>query len=427
MRHLTFIAMILSAKAAMAQPNVLLVIADDMGLNASPCHTQGSDMVKMPTLAGLCAQGMVFENAYAAPTCSPSRATMMTGRYGARTEIGGVLTRDNPGALDDDEETLFDLMNAQGYANALIGKWHLTSNGRDYTHPGRLGVSHYFGLFSGGVQDYRDWTAIEDGTPVAMTTYTTTALTDRAVDWVGAQDDPWFLWLAYNAPHTPFHAPPEALHDAADLPPDPASIRANPGRYYFAALQALDTELGRLLGTLDRQERENTVVIFVGDNGTPARAIGRDARGRLKGSLYEGGVNVPLVIAGPSVMPGRSEALANTTDLFATILDLASGRSDAEDSISLTPILTGKTGDRTHAYVEQFSQAEPRGAGRLGWAIRDARYKLLQLDGRDPLLFDLQSDPAEETNLLDGRLPGMQRIADELASAKNDLLRVRTP
>ncbi len=423
MRHLTLLALMMSAPAAVAQPNVLLVIADDMGLDASPCHAQGSDLVRMPVLADLCTKGMVFENTYAAPTCSPSRALMMTGRHGVRTGLGAVLTRDNPGALADEEDTLFDRMNAQGYASAVIGKWHLTSDSRDYAHPSRLGVSHYFGLFSGGVRDYSDWTAIDDGAPVAMTTYTTSALTDRAVDWVGTQDDPWFLWLAYNAPHTPFHRPPDDLHDFADLSGDEASIRANPAPYYFAALQALDTELGRFLGSLDVAERDNTVVMFVGDNGTPSRAMGRDTRGRLKGSLYEGGVNVPLVITGPGVMAGHSEDLVNTTDLYATILELVGARSDAEDSISLMPILTGGTGARTHAYVEQFSQAEPRGAGRLGWAIRDARYKLLQLDGQDPLLFDLQGDPQEQTNLLDGSMPGMQRIADELGAAKEALLR----
>ncbi|MEM7056306.1 MAG: sulfatase-like hydrolase/transferase [Pseudomonadota bacterium] len=409
MRTLLFVTFLLFGQAAHAATNILLVIADDMGVDASPCHAEGSDLVRMPNLTQLCRTGMVFNNAYAAPTCSPTRATIMTGRYGFRTGIGGAIRPTNTVTLADTEISLFDVLNeTTDYASAIIGKWHLSSNATDYAHPSRLGVTHFFGIFSGGIKDYYDWTAVEADTTgnrnVQIDTYATTEISNRAIDWIAGQSTPWFLWLAYNAPHAPFHVPPADPHAFGNLTTDTQAIRRNPQAHYFAALEALDRELGRVLASMDTDTRANTVVVFMGDNGTPGQIRRSSGNAdRAKGSIYDGGTRVPVVFSGPGVKAGRTDALMNSTDLYATILALAGASSAAEDSIDQNPVLRGAAqGPRKYAYIEHFSDGEIRGKGSLGWAVRDARYKLVRRKGHPEELYDLSEDVDERRDLLSG-------------------------
>lgn len=410
------------AQQSVAAPNILLVIADDMGVDASPCHNAQS-IARMPNLEALCDDGMVFENAYSAPLCSPTRATILTGKYGSRTGVGAAVSRASGNSLSSSETTLFDHLNATQYSSAVIGKWHLSADSRALDHPADLGVGHFFGSFSGGVKSYDDWQAVENGRRVRVSNYATSELTDKAIDWISGQDSSWFLWLAYNAPHSPFHLPPRDLHSFSNLTGTEADIRRNTDQYYFAALEALDTEFGRLLDTLDPDERDNTIIIFMGDNGTPSQAVDRSLRSRAKGSLYEGGVNVPLVISGHTYNSGRTDALVNTTDLFATILDLADTPQNAPDSISLVPILQNEKGARDYAYVEHFSDTKPRGSGKLSWAIRDQRYKLIAAEGESPALYDLLRDPSERSDLLKSPTAENRQIATGLEMARTELLR----
>jgi len=411
----------LVAQQSAASPNVLLVIADDMGVDVSPCYSEKT-LARMPNLEALCGNGVVFENAYSAPLCSPTRATIMKGNYGFRTGVGSVPSREGGGGLSKHEESLFDRLNDANYSSALIGKWHLSANALALDHPQDLGVDYFFGPLGGGLKDYEKWTAVENGRRVSVSNYATSELSDRAIDWIADQQSPWFLWLAYNAPHTPFHLPPDDLHSFDGLSGTERDRKRNSDSYYFAALEALDTEFGRVLDSLSEQELKNTVVIFLGDNGTPTQVLGRDSRGRGKGSLYEGGVHVPLVVSGKGVDEDRSDALVNTTDMFATILTLAGTNSDAIDSVSFMPALSGLRGDRDYAYVEHFSQTERRGGAELGWAIRDSRYKLLSLDDQDPALFDLMRDPDERNNLLGDGVDKYSAKADQLLAARDEIV-----
>ena len=403
-----------------ASPNVLLVLADDMGVDASPCHNEGSDLARMPVLTALCDSGLVFDAAYTAPVCSPTRAAIMTGRHGFRTGVSGVVSQQNDASLSPDEVTLFDRLNeASNYTSAVIGKWHLSANRRDLDHPAKLGVDYFYGPFSGGVKDYSNWVAVEQGQRISVNEYATTAISDKAIDWIDAQSSPWFLWLAYNAPHTPFHKPPNDLHGFDALSGSAKDIRQNPSPYYFAALEALDTELGRVLGSLSRDERDEIYVIFMGDNGSPGQLSGkRGSKSKAKGSLYDGGTRVPLVVTGPDVPKGRVDSLVNSTDLFATILALVGVQADASDSIDFSDtIINGAPTQRTHAYSE-ISSTNAQGEAVNGWAIRDDRYKLINYDGRSPELYDMQSDPSEARNLLTKGDQNAQNIADKLAAAR---------
>ncbi len=385
---------------ASGPPNILLVIADDFGVDASPCYHEGDDKPSMPTLEGLCATGLVFEHAWAAPECSPTRATLIAGLPGFETGVGAAGDRLDPGFTSLQEVIAGG--SPHGYGSAVIGKWHLAgSNSEDYGHPAELGVEHYAGLFTGQLPDYFHWTKIEEGTPVEVDEYATTTFTDDAIEWIAGQEGPWFLWLAYTAPHAPFHLPPADLHDRSDLTGTPDDIEARPRDYYFAAAEAMDAELGRLLDGLPEDVRAATVILFIGDNGTPGRVAQApyDAD-RAKGSLYEGGIRVPLVVAGPPVQrPGEREAApVVSADLFATIAELAGAESPrTETSVSLLPYLEGASApERAIAYSEYFRGDEAQATddpAAYGWTVRDDRFQLVVLDSGDRMLFDLEDDP----------------------------------
>lgn len=198
-------------------------------------------------------------------------------------EVGDELSRD-----EQSLQSYIDEHTDNAYNHAVIGKWHVSE---DTSHPTDMGVGYYAGFISGGVKSYWDWKLTENGTTNSSNKYTTTKFTDLAIDWLDAEntEKPWFLWLAYNAPHTPFHAPPQELHSQGNLVDDEDIIAENPLPYYMAALEAMDTEIGRLLDSIPEKELEKTVIIFIGDNGTPNQVAQYPySRRTVKGSLYQG-------------------------------------------------------------------------------------------------------------------------------------------
>ena len=409
---------------ASASPNILLIIADDMGLDASNCYAIGNQQAPMPNLENMCENGMVFENAYAAPTCSPTRATILSGQYGFRTGVGAPVAPNGSDELSVDTPTLFDALNRTEYASNVIGKWHVTGRRSGYDAPAQMGVSDYFGLYSGGIRDYFNWPAIENGREIQVEGYSTTVLTDRAINWIGGQDKPWFLWLAYNAPHAPFHLPPKDLHSFDHLDDSERAVRRNPLPYYNAILEALDSEIGRLLSSLDKDARENTIVIFIGDNGTPNQVIGNlYGNHRAKGTIYDSGTRVPMVVTGPDIGPGRTQAFINTTDLNATIAKLAGTSTNAPDSIDFSPVLYGGKGKRDYVYIEHFTNRRTRGGGVYGWSMREGNYKIISPKDQPAELYDLSQDPLEQTNLLaSGGSKNHSAIADAFIAKRQALL-----
>jgi len=246
------------------------------------------------------------------------------------------------------------------------------------------------------------------------TTYATTHFTDLAIDWLNqqAQDEPWFLWLAYNAPHTPFHLPPANLHTQGALPTDQASIDANPLPYYLAMLEAMDTEMGRLLDTIPADVGENTVIIFIGDNGTSAQVVQQYNSNRAKGSLFQGGINVPMIISGKDVtrVNAVEDALINTTDLFATIIELTgASQPNVNDSNSFKELLNSDTqsNPREYVYSERGTVAAP------DYTIRNATHKYIRYDDGREFLFNLSNNALEMPNLMNpNQLPLSQVDSD---------------
>ena len=384
-----------------SSPNILLIIADDMGLDATPGYSVGTSKPTMPNLQDLMNSGVRFNNVWSNPVCTPTRATILTGKYGFRTNVINVGD-----VLSTSETSLHKVLNtnASEYSHAVIGKWHLSS---DPTHPTAMGVDYFAGLLGGGVQSYTNWDLNENGVTTTSTAYTTTKFTDLAIDWVSAQSQPWFLWLAYNAPHTPFHLPPTNLHNQGDLPADDASIEANPLPYYQAMIEAMDSEMGRLLSTMTQEDRDNTLIIFVGDNGTPSEVVQEYNSNRAKGSIYQGGVNVPMVISGKNVtrVNETEDALISTTDLFATIADVAAGTAsyDSGDSRSFLDLLNSSNSKgRDFVYTEKYN-SQTQGPD---YTIRNATHKYIYFNTGAEALYNLIENPLESPNLLnENQLP----------------------
>ena len=402
-------------------PNILLIIADDLGVDAMSGYPQGGIKPYTPTLNQLAQNGLRMTNVWAYPVCSPTRAAILTGKYGLRT---GVLNAESAGQISPSERIIQQILaedHPTTFATSIIGKWHLSARNQ-LSVPEQMGVGHYAGLFTGGVDDYSSWTLTMDGQNSPQDSYITTALTDRALDWIGAQSTPWFCWLAYNAPHTPFHLPPAALHHQGALDDHPDAIANNPMPYYMAMIESLDTEIGRLLAGIPAEERENTLIVFLGDNGSPnAVAQFPFEQGRAKGSLYQGGVHVPMIVAGKGVeRRGQEDALISVVDLFNTLLEAAGSTPQAGvDSQSFYPLLT-QTAEFSRPYI--MTEILGDRPNRSGYAIRNRQYKYIVFDNGRTALYHLEEDEREEENLLESDLTDDAQAAyAELTAAAAEL------
>ncbi|MEM7036898.1 MAG: sulfatase-like hydrolase/transferase, partial [Bacteroidota bacterium] len=215
-------------------PNILFIIADDLGSDAFSSYGIGEAKPKMPNLERLAKDGLRFTNFWAYPTCTPTRASIITGKHAYSTNVRQVGDH-----LSTEETTIQQFVKEKSpadYSNAVIGKWHLSE---DADHPNQMGVAHFSGILSGGVRDYSAWRHVENGKTSQENSYITTKFTDLAIDWIQKQQKEWFLWMAYTAPHTPFHLPPNNLHSSDDLPNSESDIESNPQPYFFSMIEAL--------------------------------------------------------------------------------------------------------------------------------------------------------------------------------------------
>jgi arylsulfatase B len=404
----------LPVKAATDRPpnNVLFILADDLGVDMVDAYDPGGNPARMPVIGQLARDGVLFRNAWATPTCSPTRATILTGRYGFRTGIGLYINPHSTAELPQSEliiPEVLDLFPDLGYRHAVLGKWHLSNSIDAATRAG-------FGQFTGSRANFHDeasydnWLKVECGKETWSTTYATTDTINEALEFIATTPEPWFLYLPLNAPHARFSNPPEHLHNQ-NL--DWRSAHCERPNVYRAMVEAIDTEVGRLLKGMGSR-RERTTVIFMGDNGTPNEVLPAPApqkHGKL--SPFEGGLHVPLIISGPMVRDaGRDvHALVSSTDLFATCLDLAGVRVPEDlpagsitDSLSLVPYLVepDAPAQRGMLFAEMF---RPNLARELDFeirAVRNERYKLIHwIKPQDHWgFYDLLLDPHETTDLM---------------------------
>ena len=375
-----------------AKNNVLLIIVDDIGLDATIGYNIGSQKPNMPNLQNLINSGVKFNNVWSNPVCSPTRSTILTGKYGYRTSV-----LDAGDELSTSETSLHNYLSQNtNYSSALVGKWHLSGTPADHNHPNNIGIDYYSGMIGGGIQNYSNWVFSVNGNISNTNQYSTTKLTNEAIDWINNQDSEWFMWLAYNAPHTPFHLPPSNLHSQGQLPADQASIDSNPLPYYLAMIEAVDSEMGRLFNSISEEELANTTIIFIGDNGTPNEVVQQYNSNRAKGSLYKGGINVPMIISGNQVnrFSQDENALINTTDLFTTITELCGVNNQAvHDSKSFISLLSSSFNSNSRDYI--YSEI-----GNENYSIRNTTHKYIHFENGNEALFNLNNNQFEFPNLL---------------------------
>ena len=397
--------------------NVLLVLADDFGIDMFQPYGVHPTPALTPNLDALVSEGVLFEYFYSLPSCSPTRAAVLTGRMPFRCGIGKPIDQWLPEhALALEERTLAEVLkdgSPTSVATSAIGKWHLGSESvGGASHANLQGFDWFEGTLGNLMfgSTYFGHEKVTNGVVEPSRTYVTSEQVDDALERIAAMPQPWFLYLGFNAPHTPLHAPPANLHtqQLSGVPAD------TPNDHYRAMLEAMDRELGRLLAGIPEEIRANTTVVFLGDNGTPANVmVAPSIPGNSKGSVYEGGVRVPLVVAGKHVdAPGtRCGALVQAVDLFPTVVELmganlAQGVGDSRpiDGVSIVPYLSDPTRAslREYAVSERFSPNGFDAYTSYGAMVRDARWKLVRRDGQPDALFDMQGVVLEGDNLNDG-------------------------
>lgn len=393
-------------------PNFLLVLVDDLGIEHVETYGLGeAGFAPLPEFDRLAAEGILFSDMWSAPLCSPSRAMILTGRLPHHTGVGvAVAEPGDPGGPTDpglplDEITLPEILRFKtetAYLTAAFGKWHLgvspVNGGIDA--PNLAGFEHFEGTASNLVngEGYFNYTKITNGVETPETQYVTSATVDWTVAWINEQTSPWFAYVAFHAPHIPYHWPPEDLHTQDTS--DPIRLLQ-----YRAAAEAADNEIARLLASIDTS---NTMIFYVSDNGSPWRS-GPDMTlppvpaDRGKSTLYQGGVRVPSLITADFLStPSVVETPASITDLYATIADYA-GATFAHkiDGRSLRPALESGVAHRGGVFAELHS---PNGHSptRITATARNARYKLMRKESGTVVEFfyDLLEDPWESQNLL---------------------------
>ena len=408
---------------AQDKPNVVLIVTDDQGWWDVGAY--GNKSIETPAMDQLAREGVRFTHFYASPVCAPTRASLMTGRYYQRT--GVFDTYQGRFNLHMNEVTLGDVFQNQGYRTALVGKWHLGQYMK--YHPNNRGFDEFFGPWPyEGLHRYLDPDGLYwNSHPVRTTGYITDVLNNQAISFIERnRDKPFFLYLAHNAPHSPFRVPDRYSEKylKKGLPLREAHI--------YGMITSLDENLARLLKTIDQAGiRENTVVIFMSDNGGVSRNFRAGLHGQ-KGTVYEGGIRVPFIARWPGKFPAGAtvRAMVQHIDLFPTLCKLIraplpTGREiDGKNILSL--LLDGG-GKSPHEYIfHQWNRVQPllsapspelvatlgledQGGFWPNWAVRNARgYKLVRylqsgwgnLDAQPNLqLFDLTNDPGETNDI----------------------------
>jgi len=400
-------------------PNIVFILADDLGWADVGC--QGSTFYETPNIDRLAARGTRFTNAYAAcQVCSPTRASILTGKYPARLNLTNylvgkrqkqgspVLTAPYEHHMKLSEVTLAEALGGAGYKSAHVGKWHL--GGEPY-YPQHQGFEVNIAGTSAGMPRsffYPQWKA---NVPLAgvKDDYLPDRLTDEAIDFIQAnRTRPFFLYLAYYAVHIPIQGKPALVEKYKAK--EPGETQDNP--HYAAMVEAVDQNVGRVLETLDRLElAENTVVVFFSDNGglstpegphTPATNNAPLREG--KGHIYEGGIREPLLVRWPGKIGSgtTSGTPVASIDFYPTFLEMAGAKQPAVhtvDGVSLLPLLTG-TGQlpqrELYWHYPHFSNQGGMPAG----AVRDGAWKLIEFyEHGDLELYNLTEDIAETNNL----------------------------
>ncbi|MEA1952466.1 MAG: arylsulfatase, partial [Planctomycetota bacterium] len=362
-------------------------------------RSHGNQAIDTPVLDRLAAEGARFERFYVSPVCAPTRAALLTGRYHPRCGVHGV-TRGYEN-MRGEEVTLAEVLKQSGYATGAFGKWH---NGRHWPmDPQGQGFDEFLGFCGGHWNRYFDTDLEHDGRPVKTKGYIADVLTDAAMRFIAKhKGQPFFCYVPYNTPHSPWIAPRREFEKYKARGLDDTTACA------YAMCENIDRNVGRLLAGLDELRlAENTIVLFMSDNGANSDRYNAGMKGR-KGSLHEGGSRVPLFVRWPGRI-GRGTVvrpIAAHIDILPTIVelcDLPQPKTLPLDGLSLAPLLRGGKADDWPQRMLFTHQIRGRGLERRMGAVRSERWRAVHYN-KNWSLYDMQSDPGQKKNVA-GRYP----------------------
>ena len=426
---LSLFALLLLASFVQAQParkpNVIFILVDDMGY--ADLSSFGSKDIRTPNIDRLAKEGVKLTQAYSnGPVCTPTRAAFITGRYQQRVGLEWAI---GPGGkepgLPVEETSIARMLKNNGYATALMGKWHLGY--KPEFSPLAHGFDEFFGILSGNVDHYshKENNGEHDLRDQDKETFVEGFLTDhlarRSVDFVRRQKDkPFFLYLAFNAVHWPFQRP-----NRPDMVRTRETWFEGTRADYIEMMQSVDAAVGQVLDTLDQQGlAKDTLVIFNSDNGGERLSDNRPYF-NTKGTLWEGGIHVPGLARWPAALPkGKvSNQTAITMDWTATILAAAGVKPERQlDGINLLPILQNKQPEQERTLCWRIDRA-----GFRQQAIRSGKWKLVtQPTSVGLLLFDLESDPGERHNLFYEQQNKVNELRAKLQDWDKEMNQIKT-
>jgi len=429
------------------KPNIVFILADDLGYGDLGCY--GRRDIKTPVIDGIAAEGVKFTQYYAnGPECSPTRTAFLTGRYQHR--VGGLecaIGNGNVGRYDDairlrethdlglpvEETSIARMLKDAGYATAITGKWHLGYEPKFAPH--LHGFDHAFYCIGGGmdyfhyIDNVASYYLFQNGKPIRREGYFTDLATDEAVKFIDRHaDDPFFLYVPYTAPHSPFQGP-------GDYKPDPLPLDSplwNQGKappdVYIAMIEHMDKCIGRILKKLDDKGlADNTVVIFSSDNGGTGSARNTPLS-KAKGSTFEGGIRVPAVARWPAAIPRGtiSDQPCITFDFSASIVRIAEAKAPPGRDFDGIDIIKLVENGRRPQKRTLFWRG--RRGQRTRKAVRDGDMKYIwQTDGKksEEYLFDLKSDVGESRDLLEKRPRETRRLKALLAAWEKEVRHAR--
>jgi arylsulfatase A-like enzyme len=419
--------------AAEPRPNILLIVSDDQGY--ADLGFQGCKEIPTPNLDRLASEGLRFSNGYVThPFCSPSRAALLTGRYQQRfghEQNPWYDVNDHREGLPTSEKLLPEFLRQAGYVTGWIGKWHLGA--APEFHPEVRGFMETFGFIGGGHR-YLNWKPamknsgaeytepiLRNGQPVDVTNHLTIAFGEEGAAFVRRhQTEPWFLYLAFNAPHMPLEPTPERLAQFS-------SIENPKRRKYAAQVSLLDDAAGTVLAALrETGQEKRTLVFFFSDNGGPIMTNGWNGSSNLplrggKSDVYDGGTHVPFVMSWPGTLPvGRTYDLpVSSLDVFPTALALGGvpmPTNKIYDGVNLLPFLTRANTNAPHDKLFW------RMGGGAKLAAREDKFKLVRLRRQPDELYNLADDIGEANNLIDARPDELKKLRADLENWNGQLV-----
>ncbi len=376
----------------LSPPNVLLIMTDDQGFGDIRSHNNPD--ISTPVLDRLASDGARFERFFVSPVCAPTRASLLTGRYSLRTGVHGVTRAAE--TMRADEVTIAEIFKANGYTTGIFGKWH---NGAHYPHhPNGKGFDEFIGFCAGHWNNYFDTTLEHNGRPIRTQGYITDVLTDYAIRFIHKnQSKPWFCYIPYNAPHSPWQVPRSFYRKYKKNGLDDKTACA------YAMVENIDWNIGRIVDVLQRKNiSRNTIVLFLTDNGPNSTRYNANMKGR-KGSVHEGGVRVPFFIKWPGKIKPKSviQPIAAHIDLLPTLVALTGVKpikTKPLDGISFAPLLRGVT--RNSKWPDRHIFSFRLGSNPFQGAVRTQKWRAVRYNKHIGWeLYNMIEDPNQKKNV----------------------------